>query len=460
MKKRIFSLAILLLLAIITNAQNRMGNIHYEFDKKYSATQLQADFRQFREILEKKHPRLYEYTSKKQLDKLFDSLYLRINASMTERQFQYFISPVISKVHCSHTKILPSRYLTEHINDYINAPCFKLFFDEGKAFFLNNYSSDTSIKIGAEVLSINGVTTEQIINNFAIRIHNEGKNITWIYNRLNAALLGLFPALCDYPNIETYTLTYKNPDTETIREISLKSIKQADYIKYNPAKPAQNYSFSMLDSLSTGILKVLSFKFPCDSPFNSFINKTFNELRSKHIKNLIVDVRGNIGGLPYPAAELLKHLSAEKFIYYKKTDGFTENWSMEDCKVFNNLISPSENLFKGKIYFLVDGGCRSTTGHFCALVKYHKIGTMIGEETCASFDCNSNAYPITLKYTKLILECATAKYEVAVKGLERGNGVMPDIYIRPITDNIINGKDTVLLYTLAKIGQISNKSSR
>lgn len=442
--------------AIKLNAQNTP----YDFDKKYSVSELQADYHQVREVLQKKHVRLYEYTSKDKFDKLFDSLYLCINSSMTEREFQYFISPIISKVHCSHTKILPSKYLTEHINEYIDAPPFKLYFSDGKAFLKNNYSSDTSVEIGVQVLSINRIPIELIINNFAKRIYNEGMNTTWIYSRLNAALFGLFPGVCDYPNIKTYTLTYKNLHSEIIREISLKSIKQSEYLKYNPVKPEGNYNFSIFDTLNIALLRVASFKFPCDSPFNSFLNKTFNELKSKHIKNLIVDVRGNIGGLPYPAAELLRHLSMEKFIYYKKTDGFTENWRMEDCKVFNNVISPSENVFKGNIFILIDGGCRSTTGHFCALAKYHRIGTMIGEETCASFDCNSNAYPFTLKNTKLILECATARYEVVVNGLTRGYGIMPNIIIEPKVADIIDSQDTILLYTLAQIRESSKKSSR
>ena len=150
--------------AIKLNAQNTP----YDFDKKYSVSELQADYHQVREVLQKKHVRLYEYTSKDKFDKLFDSLYLCINSSMTEREFQYFISPIISKVHCSHTKILPSKYLTEHINEYIDAPPFKLYFSDGKAFLKNNYSSDTSVEIGVQVLSINRIPIELIINNFNI----------------------------------------------------------------------------------------------------------------------------------------------------------------------------------------------------------------------------------------------------------------------------------------------------
>lgn len=453
MKQKLSYLLTLFLLAILTTSYTT-GDKKYDFNKKYNIAELKADFQQLKEIFQKNHPRPYEYTTKENFNHLFDSLYLSINKPMTEREFQYFLSPIIGKIHCSHTKLTPSKYLEENINDYINAPSFKLYFDEDKAFLKDNYSKDTTIKIGAEILSVNGIKTGQIINNFVSRIHNEGKNTTWIYNRLNAALYGLFPAICDYPNIEGYTLTYRNPNSKSVKEIYLKSIKQNEYIIYNPPKPSQNYNFTLLDSLSTGIIKVKSFKFSCDSNFTTFVNKTFEELKVKKIKNLIIDVRGNIGGSPYPCAELFRNITSKNFIYYQKTGGYNEDGYIEpNCPQFENTVLTSENRFKGTVYFLIDGGCRSATGQFCALAKYNKLGTMIGEETCSTEDCNNNGVPHILQNSKLVFHCPHTTYKAAVEGQKRGNGVLPDIYLKPTVDNIINKKDTVLLYTLKTIKQ-------
>jgi hypothetical protein len=428
-------------LTVILSSYKNNEEIKYDFNKQYSIDQLQADFHQFREVLQSNHPRLYEYTSKDKFDFLFDSLFNAIKYKMTEREFQYFLTPIIEKAHCSHTKLLPSEYLAENINDYISAPPFKLYFDNYRAFIHKNYSNDTSIKIGAEILFINGIKTEQIIKNFASRIPNEGKNTTFIYNRLNVAVYGLFPALCDYPNIEKYKLTFINPGSQAIKEISLKSIKQNEYSKLNPT-PA-NYTYKLIDSLNTAIITIHSFKFKADSIYTNFIKEIFREIKLKKIKNLIIDVRGNIGGLPEPAAEILRNISNKTFIYYNKK----VSWK------FDNTISPTEDCFKGKLYFLIDGGCRSTTGHFVSLIKYHNLGTLIGEETCASYSCNSNGRPYTLTNSGLIIECPYTTFDVAVRGQERGKGIIPDIYIKPSADNVIMGQDSILNYTLDEIKQ-------
>lgn len=436
-----FILIIFFGLTIIASSFKNNEDLKYNFNKKYRIDQLQADFRQFRNILQSNHPRLYEYTSKEKFDFLFDSLYNTITYKMTEREFQYFLTPIIGKVHCSHTKLLPSKYLAENIDAYISAPPFKLYFNNYKAFFQKNYSNDTSIKIGAEILSINGIKTEQIIKNFASRIHNEGKNTTFIYNRLNVSAYGIFPALCDYPNIEKYKLTFINPDSKTVKEISLKSIKQNDYLKLNPT-PA-NYTYKLIDSLNTALITIRSFKFKIDSTYTNFIKETFREIKLKKIENLIIDIRGNIGGLPEPATEILRKISNKEFIYYNKK----VSWE------FDNTISPTEYCFKGKLYFLIDGGCRSTTGHFISLVKYHNLGTLIGEEACASYSCNSSGRPYTLTNSGLMIECPYTTFEVAVQGQERGNGIIPEIYVKPTVDNVIHGKDSILNYALDKIKQ-------
>lgn len=53
----------------------------------------------------------------------------------------------------------------------------------------------------------------------------------------------------------------------------------------------------------------------------------------------------------------------------------------------------------------------------------------------------------------LVIECPYTTFDVAVQGQERGNGIFPNIYIKPTIVNVINGRDTILNYTLNKIKQ-------
>ena len=55
----------------------------YSADKKYPKEKLQEDYTLLRNILEKKHPSLYSYTSKDSMDYSFDEGFKNISDSMT-----------------------------------------------------------------------------------------------------------------------------------------------------------------------------------------------------------------------------------------------------------------------------------------------------------------------------------------------------------------------------------------
>ena len=83
---------------------------NYNPDKKYSEEELQQDYTLLRNILEKKHPSLYWYTSKDSMDYFFDEGYKAINDSMTELQFGWkILAPLTSTIHCGHTSFSMSK---------------------------------------------------------------------------------------------------------------------------------------------------------------------------------------------------------------------------------------------------------------------------------------------------------------------------------------------------------------
>jgi hypothetical protein len=420
----------------------------YDFDKKFTVYQLQQDFIFLRDTLEHKHPRLYEYTLKSQFDRFLDSLYLRIDHEMTEREFHFFLLQIIGMVHCSHTKLMSSQYLLDHINDYFKAPPFRAYFTSKKVYVTENFIPDTSIKPGAELISVNGIAVGEIRNNFLTRMPQEGHNTTFIYNRMNTAfwpkngLYGLFPGICDYPTIDSYTVSYINPGCKTA------VIKRFATIPYNEYPPVitsttkKKNDFRMANS-ATVIMTISSFSVPYPE-FHQFIDSVFGLLKAKKIRNLIIDLRGNLGGIPEETVELLAHLMKKEFVYFKEGNGYDQ---------YKVPIPISPDRFGGKVCILIDGACRSSTGHFLAIAKYYHIGTIIGEEACASYSCNDNGSPYILPNSKLIFQCSNSTYTVAVAGLERGNGIMPDYTVLPSVDDVIRGKDTILLFAIHHISK-------
>ena len=110
-----------------------------------------------------------------------------------------------------------------------------------------------------------------------------------------------------------------------------------------------------------------------------------------------------------------------------------------------------ENHYKGKLYVLIDGGGASTTGHLVGLLKYHKIGILVGEETGATYICHDAKNSFLLRHTRFQVSVATGTFASAVQGLPQNRGILPDIRISMAPQDMAAGKDTILEHTLSLI---------
>lgn len=107
-------------------------------------------------------------------------------------------------------------------------------------------------------------------------------------------------------------------------------------------------------------------------------------------------------------------------------------------------LKPAENSYSGKVFVLTDGASFSTSGHLASLLKYHGIGTFIGEESGGGAVVTDGGKSITLKNTKMRAYCATTVFKTAVNGLPEGRGVIPDYEVKPSLDDYLRGKDPQL----------------
>ncbi len=409
-------------------------------DKKYSIVQLKGDFQFFKETLQKNHPRLYEFTSKKELDRTFDSLYANISNEMTGLEFRYLLLPIIAKIHCCHTDLQSSEEINAEFPAIAKLPPFKLYYKDNRAFIRYNFSSNNSLTLGSEVISLNDIPITTITNNYLQRVSLEGIHKTAVYYKLNFYGATLYSGMPNYFKNETYKIELLNSD-KTKKVIKVDAISFKDYWAHMADKKNDKHEFKKLDE-NTALLKYPSFNYPNDSLRDNFIPNIFKTLKTQKTKNLIIDLRGNSGGPGENSAEFIKYLMKKEFIYYSTGNGYEE---------YKKLIPLPKDTFNGKIYCLIDGGCFSSTGHFLSLIKYYNLGILIGDECSSTFSCNSNGTPFILPNTKLVLFCPQGIYETAVKGFERAKGIPPDYEVETPLSDLIAGNDTVLKYTLKLI---------
>jgi len=202
-------------------------------------------------------------------------------------------------------------------------------------------------------------------------------------------------------------------------------------------------SYRQIEETNTGLLTINTFSYYRQvDMFKQFIDSVFHEINKNGIKNLVLDLRGNSGGDPFCSSYLWAYLEPESLPY------FVEHYGKYDTLA--NPIPIPKNNFKGNLFTLIDGNGFSTTGHFCGLLKYHKVGTFIGSELGSTYTCTGNATYPPLNNTGIMAGTARVRrYTAAVKNMDLMRGVMPDYNIEPTQDDIITGKDTVLEFAIS-----------
>jgi C-terminal processing protease CtpA/Prc len=189
------------------------------------------------------------------------------------------------------------------------------------------------------------------------------------------------------------------------------------------------------------ILTISHFAFydNCDF-FYTYIDEAFSRMEQEKIMNLILDVRGNTGGDPFCAAHLLSYLEEAPVVYFSKPYG--------EYFTLTKPVPLHQNHFKGEFITLIDGGGLSTTGHFLSLLKFHKFGKLVGEETGATYTCNDASRSYTLKNTRIQGHIASRTFATVVRDLPGDRGIIPDHQVVQTPEDIAEGVDTVMEYAL------------
>jgi len=413
--------------------------------REHAIPELQEDFDTLRELLEKNHPDLYLYRDKQTVDAAFDRARVRIDREMNELEFMILLAPVIDQFHCGHTQLAFSReFLARGIPDLKCFP-FRLRIIDGKAYVIDNHTEHDAIVKGTEIVAINEERFPRVLERMLRAARADGPGRTGKVYFLNNQPFGLHGIVPERP--ETYAIRYRRrhgTGTErlTVKARTYRSLYGA-FVRNAVAGRKCPFSLKTMDDLGIAVMTVKAFVRTRDCDPFAFLKRSFTEMADRGIENLVIDVRGNAGGEPKYAADLLAYLIDSPFTYFAK--------AIPTYARFTRPMKPHDTRFKGTVYVLIDGGCFSTTGHFLSLVRHHGLARMIGETSGSSYSCNDNALSATLPHTRIRVRVPRSVFETAVEGFERGKGIRPDHEVKQGIDDFLNGVDTVMEYTLRLI---------
>ena len=423
----------------------------------YSTNELKADLKYLKNKLESKHPGLHLYTSKSNMDQVFDSLENGISKPMTELEFYKHIAIISSIIKDGHTIILPSptninfHYSMSHFLPYHFAILnHQLFIDMV-------YTHDGSIPIGSEIIRINHVEVTEIIKQLGTRLVRDGYNLTYPNWILNNYFRQYYSFNYDHPS--NYDIYYK-----TNGQVFTASIDRIFYYrqKHYPNKtfsnlPNDGLKLNFINENNYAILTIKDFhndvlKKDYKQNFKSVIALFFEQIKNSQTENLILDLRNNQGGDIENGVYLLSYLLDKPFSIVQKYYRVDKN-KLKQCKGPSlGQHIPESNPFKGKLYVLINGGSFSNSGIVASCLQSNHRATFIGQETGGNPNVIAGfTKDITLPNTKVQVQIPTKQFVITDKLNNDGHGVIPDHNVEPILKDILENKDTVLDYTIELI---------
>ena len=263
-------------------------------------------------------------------------------------------------------------------------------------------------------------------------------------------------------------------------------------------KETQKYNYKQLNS-TTGILTIHTFIMGNETTnehkkYNQFLDSVFADIKTKNIKNLIVDVRNNGGGtdpndlltysyltnrsfqenkqawISFKKIPLIKYynIGIPKFVrplvVGKYNKQFQEDFPLvKDGKFYQNEKSsdhkiwhPNQNAFTGNIYLLTSPAIASAGSLFAAMLSGNENTITIGEETMGGYYGHNGHTPLEYKLPKsnIIIQFSVVNLEQDVPKKENqkyDRGIIPDYEITQTFNDFLNNIDTQMNFTLELI---------
>lgn len=474
-------------------------------NKLYSSKQLKEDLEILHQAFQEAHPGFYWYTNKQDFDRKFDSVRNLLNHPMRELEFYRLVRPLVVMVNCGHTQLYTSLKYRSFFRKKSRYFPLNLKFIEGKAYIYQNHSTDTTIQLGAQVLTINNEPIEKLVEKMFRYTPSDGFNLTYKYRILDQDFPSLYPyyvnARVDSFKVACVDIKSKHPIEYKIASISRRKYRKSRRALKQEEEPALDFKIlggydeevasnsrsandNLLRKAKVAVLTIKSFQNNTlrkqGFSFSQYMRTIFRTIRKKRIKNLIIDLRENSGGTVRNGILLYSYLTRRKFKYFNyeqvttsRPFTFMRHVNSYKSRMVNTKLlvktdsgyfisqrlhynlkthRPSKYHYKRNLYILINGRSFSATTQFASLVHANHRAVFVGEETGGGYKgCTAGrTCYINLPNTKMRLKIPLIKYSNAVAQdyQVKGHGIMPDYDLQPTINNILNGTDTELEYVL------------
>ena len=439
---------------------------------------MHADLELLRDHILKYHPGLRWHNSEEGVDSLFQELHTQTNQPLSSEAFYRIAARVNSGIRCVHSDIRPEDTFYTHWKD--NARILPIGLQRLGGTYIAINSHTPKIPNGAQIQMINGKTIQTIVAELLPYIPADGSNETRKFAALNLSFAKYYGLFVE-PDAEVFRLSYIH-DNEVVK-VNVNGMTPNTYWhQIDSVRRTQDQKPVKLDiqaRKNLAVLTISSFRNDLMTTYGidytSTLYQIFKRLNEANIEHLIIDLRGNGGGYSEYGAQLIEHLTNSPFIYCYQmellTDGSDSTLDYEIPETFEgfpngldvshkpyqwlnhsilNARIPAYRRFDGSVYFLINGGCVSTTSEVATVAHRLKLGTFIGEEVGGSYigDCGGILGRFKLPNSGINIRLGLASYTIARKSPFGHQGVKPDYEVFPGHTDHKGDSDAVLDFAI------------
>ncbi|MDO4790041.1 MAG: S41 family peptidase [Porphyromonas sp.] len=448
-----------------------------------TGAEAKADYRQLADAVKEIYPSLTDLMSIEEYDAFVSSEIARLPEKISREEFGKRITAFNQKIHDSHLSI---DIYTHAKEAYPMLP--EIFYGklEGKVVAMMSTAKYRSY-LGKEIVKINGQDVNSLELNISPRhLIYDGQ----VSSHRDRALALNYPTFIPKAN-----KSGRKPNTTTLtfadgKEVTVPMFKQGGSIPYGVEAKGFFNIFGANRYRTQFKLKELNDTTAYIGLSTFFLNEVetdevvafIRKMRDKEKPSMIFDLRNNPGGsidvLYTITKELIESNNSERNSYSKvnahlfKTPTmnlipsdslFTQYRPLPDKEGLylmpKSSPAPSDsvrNIYKGRLYVLIDAGSASASTEFAGSVKYNRRGTIIGRETSTAYHCFTAVKfaNIELKYSKFTATIPMVRCvfdETVNDRFPKGRGVIPDINIPISLEEIHSSDDYLIRRTLEQI---------
>ncbi len=443
------------------------------------------------------HPGLYRYATEAQVAQRFAELRAELAGGATLGQAYLAISRLTASVRCGHSfpnfVNQPEPIQQALFGDGRRLP-FHFRWLQGRMIVSRNGSDQPSLLPGTDVLSIDGIATSQILAALMTVARADGSNDAKRIAQMevqgfaqieafDAYLPLLFPQISANP-----VLQVRAPGATAPRALQVHGIDaaQRDAMAPKRARDSAAPAWTLtMDSADLAVLRMPDWAlYESAWDWQAFLARSFTRLAERKVPALVIDLRGNEGGLDvgsvllgYLAAGEIAAAPMRNLVRYRRVPdalaSYVTTWdrSFRDWGTravaydtrFYTLNAQTGSAaqrylplrtphFTGRVFVLIDAENSSATFTFAQQLQRNGLGTLVGQPTGGNLRrINGNAF-FFLHLPNSHIEVDLPLVGQFATSTQPDRGVLPDVPVQITVQDLQAGRDVEMDTVRALLG--------